>query len=180
MVLTHRASLWSSWRKAFLKHGILCLSVVPSGSTRGNRHKLQHGRFLLSTGQHLCAMQVMEHQLGPPRGCGVSSFEISKSCPAVGLGILLGVFLLGQDPMDPEDPAASAILSFCNSVPLSTACICREGRTTCSAQLQRVVVQALRHWLPAPCRGTWPWCVEAKLVLLGHAAGILRASNNRV
>ena len=38
----------------------------------------------------------MEHWHRLPRGCGVSSLELSRSCLAMGLGTLLWVVLLEQ------------------------------------------------------------------------------------
>ena len=41
-------------------------------------------------------MRVLQHWHRLPRGCGVSSLELSRSCLAMGLGILLWVVLLEQ------------------------------------------------------------------------------------
>ena len=58
-----------------------------------------------------------------PRGCGVSSLEISKGLLDVVLCILLWVSLLEQwlCHMDAEVPAASAIPQFCINVYFSVA-----------------------------------------------------------
>ena len=49
----------------------------------------------------------MEHWHRLPRGCGVSSLELSRSCLAMGLGILLWVVLLelGLGHRNMEGPA---------------------------------------------------------------------------
>ena len=48
--------------------------VVPSGGTRGCGHKPEHKRFHLNTGQHFCALQVMEH-------CGTGCSEAVEFPP---------------------------------------------------------------------------------------------------
>ena len=60
-------------------------------------------------------MQVTEHWHRLPRGCGVSSLEVSKSRLAVGLGTLLWVALLqrGWDWETQRALPASAMLGFC-------------------------------------------------------------------
>lgn len=63
--------------------------------------------------QHFCVMQVMEHWHGLPRGCGVSSMEILRSCLDVVLGILLWVSLLGQE-IGPSSPCQTQ--PFCGSL----------------------------------------------------------------
>ena len=52
-------------------------------------------------------MQVTEHWHRLPRGCGVSSLEVSRSRLAVGLGTLLWVALLQWEvgQRDPKGPA---------------------------------------------------------------------------
>ena len=52
-------------------------------------------------------MQVTEQRHRLPRGCGVSSLEISKSHVDVGLSTLLWVSLLGHglEQVTPEVPA---------------------------------------------------------------------------
>ena len=42
-------------------------SVVPSDRTRGNRHRLKHGSFLLNIRKHLFTVRVTEHWHGLPR-----------------------------------------------------------------------------------------------------------------
>ena len=49
-------------------------------------------------------MRVLQHWHRLPRGCGVSSLELSRSHLAVGLGTLLWVVLLEQ--VGPELPAS--------------------------------------------------------------------------
>ena len=44
----------------------------------------------------------MEHWHRLPRGCGVSSLELSRSCLAMGLGTLLWVVLLEQVAFSPQ------------------------------------------------------------------------------
>jgi len=52
-------------------------------------------------------MRITEHQHRLPRGCGVSSLELSRSRLAMGLGTLLWVVLLeqGLGHRDTEGPA---------------------------------------------------------------------------
>jgi len=81
--------------------------------------------------EHCCAVQVMEHWHRLPRGCGVSSLEVSRSCLAVGLGTLLWVALLqrGWDWGTRRALPASAMLGFCHSMGMATQQISR----TCSS-----------------------------------------------
>lgn len=73
------------------------LLTLPSASTGGHLHKLDHGRFHQN---YFCAVLVAEHWQRLPRACGVSSLEIFRSHWDMALGILLWV--LGQ--VVPEVP----------------------------------------------------------------------------
>lgn len=89
--------------------------VLPGARTRGSGHKLELGRFCLNTGEHSCAVWVMEpwHRLP----CGVSLLEIFKICWDAVLGNLLQVALFAQgagpDGLCSSLPA-SAVLLFCD------------------------------------------------------------------
>jgi len=65
--------------------------------------------------EHCCAVQVTEHWHRLPRGCGISSLEVSGSHLAVGLSTLLWVALLqrGWDWGTRKALPASAMLGFC-------------------------------------------------------------------
>jgi len=47
-------------------------SVVPSDRTRGNEHKLTHGRFIFNIRKHIFAVRVTDTDTGSQRSCGVS------------------------------------------------------------------------------------------------------------
>ena len=65
--------------------------MVTSARTRGNGHKLQHRRYSLYTRKKFCAVWVIENKYRLPRGCGISSLEIFRSCLDMGLGPFSGV-----------------------------------------------------------------------------------------
>lgn len=69
--------------------GAKLFSAVHSARPRSNGEKLEYKRFPLSIREHFCAAQVTEHCHRLPRGWGVSSLDISKSC----LRKVLGTFL---------------------------------------------------------------------------------------
>ena len=86
---------------------MLC-SVVPSTRTRGDGHKLAHRKLPLNIGKQFRAVQMTEHWQRLPRGCGVSSLQISRNCLDMVLSTLHLVSLLeeGLGQMDPEVPAS--------------------------------------------------------------------------
>lgn len=90
--------------------------------TRVNRHKLEHDKFLLNARKHFCAVQVMEGWHRLPKGCGVSSLEISQKQCGCGPGdvvprMLLQVSLLEQG-LGQRSLQTSSILWKCDSVTL--------------------------------------------------------------
>lgn len=55
--------------------------MVPTNSTRGNRHKLKHQGFPLNIKKHLLTVRVTKHCHKVPRDAvECSSLEILKSC----------------------------------------------------------------------------------------------------
>lgn len=87
--------------------GISLFSVVPTARTKGNEHKLEEKRFCLDTRQQFCAVWMTKQWYRVPRGCVVSSSEISRLHPAMCLSTLLWVALLelGWELMGPKGPA---------------------------------------------------------------------------
>ena len=69
--------------------------MLPSAGTRGSENKLEHRRFHLIRKQFF-TVWMAEHWHKLPRGCEISSLEISKSCLDVVLGNLLMVSLPEQ------------------------------------------------------------------------------------
>ena len=69
------------------EEGAMLFSAVPRARTRGSGYKLEYKRFCLNTRQNFCVVWL-------PRGCGVSSSEISKSLLDMGLCTLLWMALL--------------------------------------------------------------------------------------
>ncbi|KAK4810883.1 hypothetical protein QYF61_013291 [Mycteria americana] len=62
-------------------------SVVPSGRTRGNGHKVKHRRFHLNIRKHFFTVEVTEHWAQvAQRGCGVSLLGDIQNCLDVVLG----------------------------------------------------------------------------------------------
>ena len=62
-------------------------SVVPSGRTRSNGHKLKHRRSPLNISKHFFTVRVTKHWYRFPREVVESpSLEIFKSCLDMGLG----------------------------------------------------------------------------------------------
>lgn len=96
------------------------------------------------------------------RGCGVSSFEISRSHLDVGLGTMLWVSLLDQGlgQMDPEGPASlshAVILWFCDLCAPVPESICKAATEPKSCRKDMMVrrpegIMARKLFLPhLPC-----------------------------
>lgn len=64
--------------------------------SRGNGHKLEHGRLPLITRQHFCAAWETEHRHRLPREVAEIPLEISKSLLVVVPGTLCCVAVLEQ------------------------------------------------------------------------------------
>ena len=72
--------------------------VVPSDRTRGNGHKLEHGKFCLNIRKNFFPLNVMEHWNRLPREVVESpSLEIFKTLLDEVLCNLLWVILLQQE-----------------------------------------------------------------------------------
>lgn len=88
-------------------------SMVCTTRTRSNGLKCEHWKFHTNT-WNFFTVRVMEHWYRLPRGCGISSLEVSKNCLDTGVGTLeFSPALRGLGPADLQRSLlTSAILSF--------------------------------------------------------------------